>query len=87
MKPEAQTLNSTTPYNRQKVYATSSAMLLTLVLAVAFFGLEPSLQLFLGIVIACCSINLYFMPNDAPHPALPAPAVTPVVINIKNTED
>jgi len=68
-----------------KVYATSSAMLLTLVLAVAFFGLEPSLQLFLGIVIACCSINLYFMPSDIP--ALPIATAPPPVVNIKNTED
>ena len=68
-----------------KVYATSSAMLLTLVLAVAFFGLEPTLQLFLGIIIACCSINLYFMPNDPP--ALPVAVAAPAPVNIKNTED
>jgi solute carrier family 35 (UDP-sugar transporter), member A1/2/3 len=49
-----------------KVYATSSAMLLTALLSVSFFGLEPSLQLFLGITIACCSLVLYFMPPDAP---------------------
>ena len=49
-----------------KVYATSSAMLLTALLSVSFFGLEPSLQLFLGITIACCSLVLYFMPPDLP---------------------
>lgn len=58
-----------------KVYATSSAMLLTALLSVWFFDLEPTLQLFLGILIACISINLYFMPNDSPPPP-PAPVVT-----------
>jgi len=51
-----------------KVYATSSAMLLTAVLSVWFFDLEPTLQLFLGILIACVSINLYFMPKDSSPP-------------------
>jgi len=49
-----------------KVYATSSAMLLTALLSVWFFDLQPTLQLFLGILIACVSINLYFMPSDSP---------------------
>mmetsp|Transcript_18194 Transcript_18194/g.25197 ORF Transcript_18194/g.25197 Transcript_18194/m.25197 type:complete len:335 (-) Transcript_18194:319-1323(-) len=59
-----------------KVYATSSAMLITAILSVWFFGLSPTLQLFLGIVIACISINLYFMPKDStPGPVLPTVAV------------
>jgi drug/metabolite transporter (DMT)-like permease len=60
-----------------KVYATSSAMLLTAVLSVWFFDLEPTLQMFLGILIACVSINLYFMPKDSspPGPSLPTAAV------------
>eukprot|EP00240_Pyramimonas_obovata_P005910 CAMPEP_0118934844 /NCGR_PEP_ID=MMETSP1169-20130426/14276_1 /TAXON_ID=36882 /ORGANISM="Pyramimonas obovata, Strain CCMP722" /LENGTH=337 /DNA_ID=CAMNT_0006877787 /DNA_START=81 /DNA_END=1094 /DNA_ORIENTATION=+ len=51
-----------------KVYATSSAMLLTALLSVWFFDLAPTLQLFLGILIACVSINLYFMPKDSTPP-------------------
>jgi hypothetical protein len=47
--------------------------------------MEPSLQMFLGIIIACCSINLYFMPNDIPAP--PVAQAAPIVVNIKNTED
>ena len=49
------------------------------------YGMEPSLQMFLGIIIACCSINLYFMPNDIPAP--PVAQAAPIVVNIKNTED
>eukprot|EP00959_Pyramimonas_sp_CCMP1952_P455658 9471896-Pyramimonas_sp.AAC.1 len=33
-----------------------------------FFDLAPTLQLFLGILIACISINLYFMPKDSTPP-------------------
>ena len=47
-----------------KVYATSSAMLLTALLSVWFFDLAPTLQLFLGMIIACISLNLYFLPAD-----------------------
>lgn len=59
-----------------KVYSTSSAMLLTALLAVGFFGLEPTLQLFVGIIVACCSLVLYFLPPETPPPALPV-AVKP----------
>eukprot|EP00899_Mesostigma_viride_P016116 jgi/Mesvir1/24505/Mv21853-RA.2 len=45
-----------------KVYATSMAMLLTLLISAVFFDLSPSLQLFLGILIAFFSLQLYFMP-------------------------
>mmetsp|Transcript_29393 Transcript_29393/g.94110 ORF Transcript_29393/g.94110 Transcript_29393/m.94110 type:complete len:331 (-) Transcript_29393:155-1147(-) len=66
-----------------KVYATSSAMLLTALLSVWFFNLAPTLQLFLGIMIACISLNLYFMPNDSP----PTPPKPPTVIVEKNQDD
>mmetsp|Transcript_17241 Transcript_17241/g.35209 ORF Transcript_17241/g.35209 Transcript_17241/m.35209 type:complete len:344 (-) Transcript_17241:274-1305(-) len=49
-----------------KVYATSSAMMVTAFLSIFFFDLEPTLQLFLGIAIVCISILLYFMPGDLP---------------------
>ncbi|QDZ25699.1 nucleotide-sugar transporter [Chloropicon primus] len=49
-----------------KVYATSSAMMVTAFLSIFFFDLEPTLQLFLGIAIVCTSIMLYFMPGDLP---------------------
>ncbi|WZN66443.1 CMP-sialic acid transporter [Chloropicon roscoffensis] len=49
-----------------KVYATSSAMMVTAFLSIFFFDLEPTLQLFLGISIVCISILLYFMPGDLP---------------------
>jgi hypothetical protein len=42
-----------------------------------FFDLEPTLQLFLGILIACVSINLYFMPKDS---SPPKSAALPVAI-------
>lgn len=47
-----------------KVYATSSAMMVTAFLSIFFFDLSPTLQLFLGISIVCISILLYFMPGD-----------------------
>ena len=49
-----------------KVYATSSAMMVTAFLSIFFFDLEPTLQLFLGISIVCTSIMLYFLPGDLP---------------------
>ncbi|KAK9845405.1 hypothetical protein WJX81_005725 [Elliptochloris bilobata] len=45
-----------------KVYATSMAMLVTMAVSVAFFGLEPSLQLLLGILTAGISLALYYVP-------------------------
>eukprot|EP00899_Mesostigma_viride_P005095 jgi/Mesvir1/14587/Mv05261-RA.1 len=56
-----------------KVYATSSAMLLTALLAVWLFGLDPTLPLFLGIATACISLQLYFMPADVPPKELLLP--------------
>ncbi len=49
-----------------KVYATSSAMMVTAFLSIFFFDLVPTLQLFLGISVVCISILLYFMPGDLP---------------------
>ncbi|KAL6768914.1 hypothetical protein ACKKBF_B16745 [Auxenochlorella protothecoides x Auxenochlorella symbiontica] len=44
-----------------KVYATSLAMLLTTGVSIAFFGLDPSLQLGLGLAVACVSVVLYYV--------------------------
>ncbi|KDD75163.1 nucleotide-sugar transporter [Helicosporidium sp. ATCC 50920] len=47
-----------------KVYATSLAMLLTTVVAIFSFGLHPTLQLGLGILIASASVVIYYVPLD-----------------------
>jgi UDP-sugar transporter A1/2/3 len=44
-----------------KVYATSLAMLLTTAVSVALFGLQPTLQMGLGIVVASISVVLYYV--------------------------
>jgi len=44
-----------------KVYATSFAMLLTTAVSVAFFGLQPTLQMGLGIAVASISVVLYYV--------------------------
>ena len=44
-----------------KVFATSMAMLVTLVVSVAAFGLQPSLQMVLGMMTASISLVLYYM--------------------------
>ncbi|CAM6084893.1 unnamed protein product [Calypogeia fissa] len=58
--------------NIVKVYSTSMAMLLTMVISVYLFNLVPTLQLFLGIVICGISLQLYFTPPqqllDVPTP-------------------
>lgn len=58
-----------------KVFATSIAMLFTALVSLAFFQLVPTLQLFIGIVVACCSLSLYFVPPElgagAGAPTLP----------------
>jgi UDP-sugar transporter A1/2/3 len=46
--------------NIVKVYATSMAMLLTMVLSIYLFNFRPTLQLFLGILICCMSLQMYF---------------------------
>ncbi|PSC76361.1 CMP-sialic acid transporter 1 isoform X1 [Micractinium conductrix] len=48
-----------------KVYATSLAMLLTTLVSISFFGLAPTLQMALGIVVASCSVVLYYVPPAA----------------------
>ncbi|RVX09978.1 CMP-sialic acid transporter 1 [Vitis vinifera] len=48
--------------NIVKVYSTSMAMLLTMVLSVFLFNFKPTLQLFLGIVICMMSLHMYFAP-------------------------
>ncbi|KAK9280198.1 hypothetical protein L1049_013885 [Liquidambar formosana] len=46
--------------NIVKVYSTSMAMLLTMVLSVFLFNFRPTLQLFLGIIICMMSLHMYF---------------------------
>ncbi|OAY56403.1 CMP-sialic acid transporter 1 isoform X2 [Manihot esculenta] len=64
--------------NIVKVYSTSMAMLLTMVLSIYLFSFKPTLQLFLGIIICMMSLHMYFAPPNmlvdlpttikAPHP-------------------
>ncbi|KAJ6797132.1 CMP-sialic acid transporter 1 [Iris pallida] len=48
--------------NIVKVYSTSMAMLLTMILSVYLFTFKPTVQLFLGIVICMISLHMYFAP-------------------------
>lgn len=48
--------------NIVKVYSTSMAMLLTMVLSVFLFTFKPTLQLLLGIIICIMSLHMYFAP-------------------------
>lgn len=48
--------------NIVKVYSTSMAMLLTMILSVYLFSFKPTIQLFLGIVICMISLHMYFAP-------------------------
>lgn len=50
--------------NIVKVYSTSMAMLLTMVLSVFLFNFKPTLQLFLGIVVCMMSLHMYFAPPE-----------------------
>ncbi|XP_024459992.1 CMP-sialic acid transporter 1 isoform X2 [Populus trichocarpa] len=50
--------------NIVKVYATSMAMLLTMVWSVYLFSFKPTLQLFLGIIICMMSLHMYFAPPN-----------------------
>lgn len=45
-----------------QVYATSMAMVVTMVVSVALFALVPSLQMLLGITTASISLMLYYFP-------------------------
>jgi len=44
-----------------KVYSTSMAMLVTMLISAWLFGMQPNLQLLLGILTASASLNLYYM--------------------------
>lgn len=70
-----------------KVYATSSAMMITALLSIWFFELEPTLQLFMGIVIACISLNLYFLPSEAPVTIVRQPSQSKIEFNGKNSHE
>ncbi|KAL1561949.1 CMP-sialic acid transporter 1-like isoform X1 [Salvia divinorum] len=48
--------------NIVKVYSTSMAMLLTMLVSAYIFHFKPTLQLFLGIVICMMSLHMYFAP-------------------------
>ncbi|XXG42301.1 hypothetical protein AAC387_Pa01g2617 [Persea americana] len=48
--------------NIVKVYSTSMAMLLTMVLSIYLFSFKPTVQLFLGIIICMMSLHMYFAP-------------------------
>ncbi|KAI8544999.1 hypothetical protein RHMOL_Rhmol07G0009000 [Rhododendron molle] len=50
--------------NIVKVYSTSMAMLLTMVLSVFLFSFKPTLQLFLGIIVCITSLHMYFAPAN-----------------------
>ncbi|KAI4355195.1 hypothetical protein L6164_003989 [Bauhinia variegata] len=50
--------------NIVKVYATSMAMLLTMILSIFLFNFKPTLQLFLGIIICVMSLHMYFAPPN-----------------------
>ncbi|KAG0589992.1 hypothetical protein M758_1G061100 [Ceratodon purpureus] len=50
--------------NIVKVYATSMAMLLTMVISIQLFNFKPTLQLFLGILICGMSLQLYYTPVE-----------------------
>ncbi|KAL8141598.1 hypothetical protein V2J09_014630 [Rumex salicifolius] len=48
--------------NIVKVYSTSMAMLLTMIISVYLFTFKPTMQLFLGIFICMMSVHMYFAP-------------------------
>ena len=47
-----------------QVYATSMAMVVTMVVSVVLFSLVPSLQMLLGITTASISLILYYFPAN-----------------------
>ncbi|XP_073029720.1 CMP-sialic acid transporter 1-like isoform X1 [Primulina eburnea] len=63
--------------NIVKVYSTSMAMLLTMVLSVFLFNFKPTVQLYLGIMICMVSLHMYFAPPsmlvDFPFTTKPQP--------------
>ena len=50
--------------NIVKVYSTSMAMLLTMIISIFLFNFKPTLQLFLGIIICMMSLHMYFAPSN-----------------------
>ncbi|KAK1376646.1 CMP-sialic acid transporter 1 [Heracleum sosnowskyi] len=50
--------------NIVKVYSTSMAMLLTMMLSIILFNFKPTLQLFLGIIVCIMSVHMYFAPPN-----------------------
>ncbi|KAL1830352.1 hypothetical protein ACET3Z_000003 [Daucus carota] len=50
--------------NIVKVYSTSMAMLLTMILSIILFNFKPTLQLFLGIIVCIMSVHMYFAPPN-----------------------
>ncbi|KAL4270906.1 hypothetical protein S245_012983 [Arachis hypogaea] len=50
--------------NIVKVYSTSMAMLLTMIISIFLFSFKPTLQLFLGIIICMMSLHMYFAPSN-----------------------
>nr|KYP71904.1 putative UDP-sugar transporter protein SLC35A4 [Cajanus cajan] len=50
--------------NIVKVYSTSMAMLLTMIISLFLFNFKPTLQLFLGIIICMMSLHMYFAPPN-----------------------
>lgn len=65
--------------NIVKVYSTSMAMLLTMILSAYFFNFRPTIQLFLGIIICIISLHMYFVPIhllvDSPAKSKAAPSI------------
>ncbi|KAJ0962971.1 hypothetical protein J5N97_028093 [Dioscorea zingiberensis] len=63
--------------NIVKVYSTSMAMLLTMILSIYLFSFQPTIQLFLGIIICMMSVHMYFAPPqiliDMPSSSKTAP--------------
>eukprot|EP00192_Tetraselmis_astigmatica_P011021 CAMPEP_0117648602 /NCGR_PEP_ID=MMETSP0804-20121206/501_1 /TAXON_ID=1074897 /ORGANISM="Tetraselmis astigmatica, Strain CCMP880" /LENGTH=369 /DNA_ID=CAMNT_0005454233 /DNA_START=529 /DNA_END=1638 /DNA_ORIENTATION=- len=61
-----------------KVYSTSMAMLVTMIVSIWLFDLQPSLQLILGIFCASSSLQLYYMkPSDLAYGPNKAPKELP----------
>lgn len=48
-----------------QVYATSMAMVVTMVVSIVLFSLIPSLQMLLGITTASISLILYYFPPNS----------------------
>ncbi|GFY92335.1 nucleotide-sugar transporter family protein [Actinidia rufa] len=76
--------------NIVKVYSTSMAMLLTMVLSIFFFNFRPTLQLFLGIIVCMMSLHMYFAPAnmllDLPLTAKAAPQ-TGIEVSVDRKSD